>query len=463
MANKNTTSKNATTESLNYESPTLEHKKCGFINEFLWTCAGVNKAVLRQCPTDYAKYAGTGGTILFTAIMAAISGGYAISSVFQDAPIAVPLAFGLIWGLMIFNLDRFMVNTMYSDGKHTISKDEMKGGWPRLVLAFFLGIVISTPLEIRIFQDKIESQLLIDQGKVGDDVRQAHEYWYNQQTEKENQITTEQNTLNDLRAGKVGGLSEQIANKEKELREAELRLYNETNGDGVTKKRGYGPAAKQLQAQVDRLTNEKNELVRQEKEANASNQTYIQQETKRHQKTLENYQRELQEINKKIAEIENEGRKGQKALTGFCAQYNALGEITSPFENLSLFFARLFITLLFISIEVIPTLFKMMMTSGPYDNLLRAEMHRVKVLSDKRISDVNDEVNTAVKISTMKNQKRLEAETLANEDIMKRIATTQSELLQKAISAWREEELKKINENPSAYIKMGNEASKEQS
>jgi hypothetical protein len=60
----------------------------------------------------------------------------------------------------------------------------------------------------------------------------------------------------------------------------------------------------------------------------------------------------------------------------------------------------------------------------------------------------------------LKNQKRLEAETLANEDILKQIAKTQSELLQKAISAWREEELKKINENPSAYIKMGNEPSK---
>jgi len=104
-----------------------------------------------------------------------------------------------------------------------------------------------------------------------------------------------------------------------------------------------------------------------------------------------------------------------------------------------------------------------MMEDGPYDDLLRAEKHRIRVLSEKRISDVNDEVNTAVKISTMKNQKRLEAETLANEDIMKRIASVQSELLQKAISAWREEELKKINENPSAYIKMGKEESTQQS
>jgi hypothetical protein len=460
MTNNNITAINYITEAMNDETPSLEHKKCGFINEFLWTCAGVNKAVLRQCPTDYAKYAGTGGTILFTAIMAAISGGYAISSVFQNAPIIVSLVFGLIWGLMIFNLDRFMVNTMYSDGKHTISKDEFLGGLPRIILAIFLGIVISTPLEMRIFQDKIESQLLIDQGKVGDDVRQANKYWYQQKTEKENQIANEQNALNDLRAGISGGLPERIADKERELKEAENRLYNETNGDGVTKKKGFGPAAKQLQDQVDRLTNEKNELILQEKEANASNQDYIKQETNRHQKTLDDYKRELQDINKKIAEIENEGQKGQKALTGFCAKYKALGEIASFDEDPSLFFARLFITLLFVAIEVIPTLFKMMITSGPYDDLLRAEMHRVKVLSDKRISDINDDVNTAVRISTLKNQKRLEAETLANEDILKQIAKTQSELLQKAISAWREEELKKINENPSAYIKMGNEPSK---
>lgn len=54
----------------------------------------------------------------------------------------------------------------------------------------------------------------------------------------------------------------------------------------------------------------------------------------------------------------------------------------------------------------------------------------------------------------MKNQKRLEAEAIANEDILKQIAKVQSELLQKSIEAWREEELRKIAENPTAYIKV---------
>lgn len=53
----------------------------GLLNEFLWICAGVDRKVLRQCPTDYAKYAGIGGTILFTALMAMLSGGYALFTV----------------------------------------------------------------------------------------------------------------------------------------------------------------------------------------------------------------------------------------------------------------------------------------------------------------------------------------------------------------------------------------------
>ena len=98
-----------------------------------------------------------------------------------------------------------------------------------------------------------------------------------------------------------------------------------------------------------------------------------------------------------------------------------------------------------------------MIASGPYDDYLRAEMHRVRVLSDKRISDLNDEVNTEVQISTQKNKERLAAEALANKELMEKIAKAQADLLQTAIDKWREEELTKISENPSAYIQSNSE------
>lgn len=425
---------------------------CGFLNEFLWICAGVNRKIVRQCPTEYAKYAGTGGTIFFTAIMAAFSGGYAISFVFQDASIIVPIVFGIIWGLMIFNLDRFMVNTMYSDGKHTISREEFLGGLPRIFLAIFLGIVISTPMEIRIFQDKIKSQLIIDQGKVGDDVREAHNLLYQQRKEYEDQIATRNTVLSDLRAGRMDGISGRVADKEKELREAENRLYNETNGEGVTKKKGYGPAAKQLENQVDRLKEELSNLRLEERQSQANNQTFIEQRTNSIQNEITDYNRKLKEIDLKISEIEKEGAEGQKALTGFCAQINVLNEIASYSNNKALFWARFFISLLFIAIEVIPTLFKMMVSSGPYDDLLRAEKYRIRALSEQRIKEIDDYVQNGISISTEKNKARLEAELSANEDILKKLATAQSDLIEVAIEEWRKQELEKIKTNPSVYI-----------
>ena len=94
-----------------------------------------------------------------------------------------------------------------------------------------------------------------------------------------------------------------------------------------------------------------------------------------------------------------------------------------------------------------------MVAFGPYDDFLHAERHRIRVLSDKRISDLNDGVNTEVQITTKNNRQRLEAEVLANKELIDKITKTQAELLQIALEKWREEELAKINENPSEYIK----------
>ena len=154
MSNKESNNKST---SMGIEDSILEYKRCGWLNEFLWSCAGVNKAILRQCPSDYAKYAGIGGTILFTALMACFSGGYALTYVFGKWWIG--FIFGIFWGLLIFNLDRFIVNTMYSDGKVTISWQELKSGLPRIIMAIFLGIVISYPLELKIFDDEIQVKI----------------------------------------------------------------------------------------------------------------------------------------------------------------------------------------------------------------------------------------------------------------------------------------------------------------
>ena len=127
--------------------------------EVTWWCAGADKSLLRMCPGDHSKYAGIGTVILFTALMAWLSGAYAMYFIFKSKWIAA--AFGLFWGAMIFFLDRFITNTMYSDGKVTISWLEFRSALPRIVISILLGIVISAPLELKIFDKEIQEYLLV--------------------------------------------------------------------------------------------------------------------------------------------------------------------------------------------------------------------------------------------------------------------------------------------------------------
>lgn len=108
--------------------------------------------------------------------------------------------------------------------------------------------------------------------------------------------------------------------------------------------------------------------------------------------------------------------------------------------------------LLFVAIEIIPTLFKLMMTSGPYDELLNEEMHRKKVLSIQSVSNLNAEVNTQIQIKTEKEKQRLETELAANKQLLEKIAAVQAELLETAVDEWRKAELQKIKADPSQYI-----------
>lgn len=388
----------------------------GRINEFLWSCAGVNKAVLRQCPSDYSKYAGIGGMILFTAIMAAISGGYALFFVFNSY--AVAGLFGFFWGLLIFNLDRFIVNTMYSDGKHTISWGEIRSGLPRIIMAIFLGLVISTPLEMKIFSDQIDSQLLQDNGRRIEQAKLAYKGLYDEldryEVQKHN-IQVEGDTI------------------QRTIDQAEKDLKDEIEGVSLNGKPGKGPVYSGKARYIEQL---KSSLARWE----ALKRPDIERLDKEIVRAKEEIRRHEEQIDKDATQ------------NGFAVRYEAFENVTSWHDHPALALVALMITLLFVIIETAPTFLKMMMEDGPYDDLLRAQKYKTKVLADKSISDINDAVNTCVRISTMKNEKRLEAETIANEEIMAKIARAQAELLETAIAGWKETELEKIRQNPSAYV-----------
>ena len=450
----------------------------GTLNEFLWICAGADRKVLRQCPTDYAKYAGIGGTILFTALMAMLSGGYALFSVFHDVPTA--MGFGFFWGLLIFNLDRFIVNTMYSDGKVTISWTEFTSGLPRIIMAIFLGIVISTPLELKIFEDEIT--VTIDEMKADrlsaytaedqarlDSLSKRRAELVSAPVDPlfDGTIATTSSEAMNL-SNQINALKSQRNESQTELNNtksqinslsAQLKKYEAGSSNYKRIQRQIAPLTNKrsrLSATVSKLNSQISELSNKLRLVSASFDDAMKSAESQRKSDIDLITAEISELSNKIKNSSTTYNDViSKNFNGFQARMSAFSKMKD--ENTSTQIASLFIMLLFIIIETAPTFFKMMIASGPYDDLLRAEMHRVKVLANKRISDINDEVNTAVQISVEKNRERLEAEMAANKMVMEKLAAAQSELIEQAIDDWREEEMQKVKANPSQYIKSTNQ------
>ena len=121
------------------------------LKRFFILCSGADKDLIATCSDgEQNKYAGIGATVFFTAVMAFIASAYALYTVFDNVYMAV--FFGLVWGSLIFNLDRFIVSTIRKKGNFM---DEFIQVSPRIALAIIIAIVISKPLEIKIFEKEI--------------------------------------------------------------------------------------------------------------------------------------------------------------------------------------------------------------------------------------------------------------------------------------------------------------------
>ena len=121
------------------------------LKQFFIICSGSDTDILKECNKgEQNKYAGIGATVFFTAIMAFVASSYALYTVFDNWITAI--FFGLIWGALIFNLDRFIVSTIKKQDNFI---KELIQALPRILLAVIIAVVIAKPLELKIFEKEI--------------------------------------------------------------------------------------------------------------------------------------------------------------------------------------------------------------------------------------------------------------------------------------------------------------------
>jgi Domain of unknown function (DUF4407) len=305
------------------------------VTSFFWLCSGANRTLLEKCPTEASKYAGIGATIFFTGLFAALAGGYALFTVFDNVWIAS--GFGLLWGFMIFNLDRYIVSSMRKESRPA---REWLLASPRIILAIIISLVIAKPLELKIFEKEIEPELVVME-------QQAY-------AKQEGQLKLRYIPVLDSLKGEVTALKTEIVTKTLKRDELQRLAQEEADGTGGSKRRNLGPIYKVKKADADKA-----ELELQQFSAQNEKRIALLEKSISNNDSL--MTSELLALDK-------------KKLNGPAARMEALDRLAE--ESSAIQWANWFILLLFIAIETAPVFVKLISSKGPYDNLLKMEEHK---------------------------------------------------------------------------------------
>ena len=321
------------------------------LKEFFWLCSGANRQILSNTPSESSKYVGIGATVFFTGIFAALAGGYALYTVF-DSYVAAAV-FGILWGLMIFNLDRFIVSSMRKNGE---SRQEFLQVAPRLVLALVISIVIAKPLELKIFEKEVNSEIT---SMIQEDLAFKEMVVKERFVESRNRLIAE-----------IGQLKQEIDLKTESRNELRRIAREEADGTGGTGKRNPGPIYRIKKEDADRVEQELQELI-------ASNSPIIAEKEMAIQELNEREQAELTAI-----------EEGQ--LTGLASRMEALDRLTTKSSAINL--ASWFIMLLFLVVETSPIFVKLVSQRGPYDYVLKSEEFGFEAFHYEDMAKINSEI-----------------------------------------------------------------------
>lgn len=302
---------------------------------FCW-CSGARIHLLNSCPTDFNKFFGIGIIVCLTGLMASISGGYALFTVFDN--IVTAIIFGLLWGVLIFFIDWYIVSSLRKENK---IKKELLTASPRILLAIMISVIISKPLELKLFQKEIDQQI--------ENLKRDKENTYLQKVDKNfaELLVLQQN-------------NKQLQDEINTLTETRSKLYDsiiaEAEGRSVTNKIGKGPVFKEKRTEFDQIDGDLREL-------RIKNANLI----------FENNSR-IKELKKNRDQQVVKGNVLTENYNGFLARLEAFGQLCQ--QNKTINITNWFIILLFIIIETCPMIVKLISDRGVYDELFELEEQR---------------------------------------------------------------------------------------
>lgn len=403
--------------------------KPNLITKILWKAAGADEYILKRSTySDHVKYATLGGIVCATGFMAALAGGYAFYIIFKEKAAAITentsqlveqsadiktallsILFGIIWGLIIFNIDRFIVaSTGKGDGTEAITWGEFRGAIPRIIMGIIIAITISKPVELRMFETEIDVKL-----------HEKQQIEYNNQIKKvEMNFRPEVERIED----EIEALRSEISLQKENLERKTTIFQAEMDGRSGSGKKGKGPSAREKERERDLAQSELDAII-------AKNEPKI-------ESLIEDKKAAQNKIKLEKAKAENVAN----GLNGLLERLHIAHEIAG-------FWITLFITLLFMAIELTPIFFKMMLIKSPYD-----------FMNDNLKALLKAEQGIEVKFDFYKDKEGVQRDLVINHQSEKmirekvKLLQTQADLNEIVLEEWKNKEAANIKKDPSKYM-----------
>jgi hypothetical protein len=406
------------------------------ISTFLWWCAGADEHFLKISPMqDRVKYAGIGGIVLCTGLLAAFSGGYAFNTIFGPKGDAIDdlvlsigtiigsIIFGCVWGLIIFNLDRFIVSsTGKGDGTDKITWKEVGQALPRIVIALILGFAISAPLEIKILESEINSELSKYQKEYTEKLNVATDVVFKQKLAKLEVDKQQYET--------------KLLGYEKELMAFDTKIDElvEQQRLEMQDKRAYGdgPVSRALGKNIADKKLEKEKYIKQKSS-----------EVGAWRKQLNFNDDQINKMSDDLRKSYKDNEKKAHGYDGLLKRIQISHEIGGVIPWM--------ILCVFLCIEMGPIFFKMMMNKGVYDYMV--ENYNFKRQVENGIYKEDHLYEGKNGLIHMEKYRFLEVE-LSKEEKLKKIEK-QKQINESIIDEWSSKTLKDVKDNPSTYYTEG--------
>lgn len=293
------------------------------MKRILWWSSGADPEILKNFPTEQNKYATIGIAVILTGIIAVITGTYSFQLIFNN--FITSILIGLVWGMLIFNIERILIQNTFSRG-NSFYQTMMKS-IPAILIVLVLTIVITYPLVLRIFSEEIDQQL----------IRQTQSVILEIEKSYDEQI---KDLFEEIRKLETG-----LAIKDENVNELRKDYEGELSGESGTGVVGSGPVAQLKKKTYERALSE----YQQDKVSVRKRQSELRDRIEQIEEQKNYYAENLQ----------------KQGVHSLIAKLSALSQLEK--ENRTVYFVRFFIFLLMFLLNLLPFISKYLSKKDLYE------------------------------------------------------------------------------------------------